>query len=71
MSVFFNSVNKNGLESNTLKNKTLTMLLELILQFLSTKWISFLKDVLTEQIVFDIFTQVLQVVHNFILAVER
>lgn len=47
------------------------MLLELILQFLSTKWISFLKDVLTEQIVFDIFTQVLQVVHNFILAVER
>ncbi len=71
MSVFFNSVNKNGIESNTLKNKTLTMLLELILQFLSTKWIGLLKDVLTEQIVFDIFTQVLQVVHNFILAVER
>jgi len=71
LSTFFNSIGKNGLETYTIKNKALTMLIELMSTFLSNKWINYLKESMTQQNVFDVFTQCLQVAHNFIVAVER
>jgi len=67
---FFTSLDKTGLEKSTLKNKTLTMLIEIASQFLSSRWYGCLKDVMTQQIVFDLFNQNLLVFQNFILAVE-
>ena len=57
MALFFTQVDKSGLEASTLKTKALTMLIEMIGVFLSTKWFKHLKDLMTEQTVFDLFNQ--------------
>lgn len=66
----FTAVDKNGLESSTLKNKALTMLIELVSHFLIGRWYGSLKDSMTEQLVFDLFNQNLAIFNNFIVATE-
>lgn len=70
MATSFTALKKSGLERSTLQNKALTMLIELISTFLSTKWYQSLQEIKTTQIVFDIFNQNLEVIKNFVMAVE-
>lgn len=58
----FTAMKKSNLQSSTLQNKGLTMMIELISTFLSTKWYPQLREIKTEQLVFDIFNQNLYVI---------
>ena len=48
-------MDKTELESSTIKYKALTMLIEIVSQLLSSRWLKTLSEMMTEQIVFDIF----------------
>ena len=66
---FFTSLDKSGLETSTIKYKTLTMLIEIISQLLSSRWSKILN--MNEQMVFDIFNENLLVMSNYITAVDQ
>lgn len=68
---FFTALDTGGLEASTLRNRALSMQLEIVSQLLSSRWSASVKDFLSEQVVFDIFNQNLLVTQNFILALER
>ena len=71
LTTFFTSLDKSGLESCTIKYKALTMLIEIVSQLLSSRWQKTINEMMTEQIVFDIFQQNLLIIHNYIMAVEQ
>ena len=66
----FTAVDKKGLEASILKTKALTMIIELVSQFLSGRWYGILKDNMNEQIVFDLFNHNFTIFQNFIVATE-
>ena len=70
MATFFTQVDKSGLESSTLKTKALSLLIEMIAVFLQSKWFKHVKDLMSEQTVFDLFNQNLIVAQNYIVSVE-
>ena len=70
LATFFTQVDKSGLESSTLKTKALSMLIEMIAVFLQSKWFKHVKDLMSEQTVFDLFNQNLIVTQNYIVSVE-
>ena len=63
-------MDKSGLESSTLKTKALSLLIEMIAVFLQSKWFKHVKDLMSEQTVFDLFNQNLIVAQNYIVSVE-
>ena len=55
LTTFFTSLDKTRLEQSTIKYKALTMLIEIVSFLLSSRWLKTLSEMMTEQIVFDIF----------------
>lgn len=66
---FFIVLEKSSLEKSTKRNKSITIIIEIMLQLFGKTWYSKIQPHLTEQIVFDLFNQNLLVIHNFINAV--
>ena len=66
ISSMFTKQSPANLHSSTLLNKSLTLLVELTSQFMSSKFSATIKSQLTEQIIFDIFNQNLEIIMNFI-----
>lgn len=67
---FFTALEKTQLESNTLSNKSLTMILEILYHFFGQKMYPNVKDQLTEQCYFNLFNQNMHIIQNFISAVH-
>jgi len=59
---FFNQLEKTNLDTSTLRNKALTMLLQIIPHFLSQKLFPSIKDSLTDKILYTIFDQNLKLI---------
>ena len=71
MIAFFTAIEKTSLESKTLNNKSITMLLEIILHFFGQKWYPSVRDLLTEQILYNLFNQNMLTIKNFVEAVHQ
>ena len=67
---FFTALEKTQLESNTLNNKSLPTVLEILYHFFGPEMYPNVKDQLTEQILFNLFNQNMHIIQNFISAVH-
>ena len=63
---YFIRVEKDKLETSTLKNKTLTMLIEILSQLMTSKGTENMRNRMNQQLIYDMFFQNLLVVQNFI-----